>query len=338
MKLSNHGLWRVGALLGLAAGLASSATAASLINAAGTVALGVNPAGHLNVPDVYNLAANTTYLGIARSFRPGDATAPGCLCEGWGVSASGNSGWANQNEGGVHNLSVVSFTTDDAGGAPGTFATSKVNVTSLSHLEVTQAYTRSTDTGNAFQDLVTIKNTSATETLDDVKYVRVMDWDVPPTEFSEFVSIKGTGTTTELERSHDNGFNTANPLGGDAALDPSTVDTDFTDVGPADHGAYFRFAFGDLAPGEEKTFKIFYGAGEDEADAMASLAALAPELYSVGKSRSGGVPNNDSAVYFFAFKGVGGEIITPPVPDGGSTLGMLALALVGLVSLGRRRN
>jgi hypothetical protein len=45
---------------------------------------------------------------------------------------------------------------------------------------VTQAHTRSAATVNAFEDLVTIKNNSATETLSDVKYVRVMDWDVPP--------------------------------------------------------------------------------------------------------------------------------------------------------------
>src|SRR4030095_6236548 len=135
--------------VGLCCGVAGSASAASLVNAAGTVALGVNIEGHLNVSDPYNLAANTPgVLGIARTPAPGDATTPGCLCEGWGVSASGASGFANVNLGGVFNLSSVSFLSDDVGAGPGTFATSVVNVSSLTHLEVTQAYTRSAASGN----------------------------------------------------------------------------------------------------------------------------------------------------------------------------------------------
>jgi len=58
---------------------------------------------------------------------------------------------------------------------------------------------------------VTIANSTASD-LTDVRYVRVMDWDVPPTEFNEYVTIKGTTTTTLLELSHDDGFDTPNPL------------------------------------------------------------------------------------------------------------------------------
>ena len=44
----------------------------------------------------------------------------------------------------------------------------------------------------------------------DVVYRRAMDWDVPPTEFDEFVTIQGSHP--RLLDSTDNGFNHVNPL------------------------------------------------------------------------------------------------------------------------------
>ena len=57
--------------------------------ATATVALGVNDDGSLNTTP--NITANASATGLAFRFPNGDrrdATAPGCLCEGWVVSPS----------------------------------------------------------------------------------------------------------------------------------------------------------------------------------------------------------------------------------------------------------
>jgi hypothetical protein len=319
-------------LLSIAAFSVSLSAYGDAIIRSGDIVLGINDEGHLNVPDVYSLTSNSTATGVT-VIGVGDATSPGCLCEGWGVSGSGLRGFANVATDGVVNLVPISFLTDDVGTGPGTFATSTVGIGG-SPLVVTQAYAASTAApGSLFENKVTITNTGATS-VTDVRYVRVMDWDVPPTEFSELVTIRGTGTTTNLELSHNNGFATANPLAATSALSAGTTDVDFEDFGPLDHGAYFKFNFGTLAAGESKEFSIFYGGAPNEALALSALGAVGAELFSFGQNST---PGHDSQTTFiFAFKGVGGEIIVPPgsaVPDGGHSAVLLALSLPALAGL-----
>src|SRR5205085_11818672 len=110
-------------------------------------------------------------------------TAPGCACEGWGVAdaGSGVSGWANQSAG-TSNVTPLSFTST---------ASTAVSVVRIgSTFEVTQDYHPAPATPNAYEVKVSIKNVSAAA-LTDVRYRRVMDWDVEPTAFSEFVTING---------------------------------------------------------------------------------------------------------------------------------------------------
>lgn len=307
MKILNKNLVRCFfvLLLTIFTGLAQSA--AIITN--GNTFLGINDEGHLNVSTSSTLIGPDgpgTY-GLWRN-GVGDATSPGCLCEGWGVAVTTPigfraAGFANESagSGGL------------TGGIFGATASTATSIISLSDApaEVTHFFGPSL-AQDVFQAQITIRNTSLTDTLTDVVYRRVMDWDVPPTEFSEFVTHGGVAANLEsaggnVRFASDNGFASSDPRISAGALDPSTINTDFVDNGATDHGSVFDFAFGNLAPGESRIFNIFYGSTGNEADAMTALTMLNADVYSLGQNSTPDGPTvGTPATFLFAFGGVGG--------------------------------
>lgn len=184
----------------LSLGLVSAANAAVVSN--GTIQLGINPQGHI--------IDSPTQIGI--NFLPtgNDGISPGCACEGWGIAdaVSGVSGYASIDLGGISNINVVDFITD------GIRATSVVNVGST--FKVTHDYAPVAETAFLYKAAVTIENIG-TKAVGDLRYRRVMDWDIQPTAFSEFSTVKTSGATNVLFTS-DNGFANPNPLSGPSQI------------------------------------------------------------------------------------------------------------------------
>lgn len=266
----------------------------------GVVKLGVNDQGHLIVG------------GVGLTYMPtfGEALAPGCWCEGWGVgdNITEKSGWASWSNGGIVNVELVSFTSN------ATTATSVVNITDPvnqeAYLEVTHYYHPSVSP-NLYQVDVSIKNIGASSV--ELLYRRTMDWDVPPTTFSEYVTIE-KGTATDVVYTSDDGFANSNPLAGPSYI---LFEGEAVDSGPADHGSLFDFNFGTLVSGETKEFTIFYGAAGSEAEANTALATVGAEVYSLGQpSNTGGPDLGTPNTFIFAFAGVGGTPVFPQCSDG----------------------
>lgn len=303
------------AVLGILAvtGMADHAHAGAVITH-GNVSMGINDTGELNF--------GSTGIKLA---GVGDGIFPGCKCEGWGVAVNNSvAGGASIDNADPGNLTLQSFN------STASTATSVVTLTSLPTLEVTHAYAPSSTAG-LFGVNVSIRNTGAVN-FTDLLYTRVMDWDIPPTTFNELVTIQGVGAAN-LVLSHDNGFANVNPLASTSAILGGTTNVNFTDSGPTDHGAYFKFNFGTLAAGATKTFTIFYGATESERTALAALAAVGAEVYSFGQSAGNGA-SGTPGTFIFGFKGVGGKPIGG-VPEP-STL-LLVLSGLGLTAATRMR-
>jgi hypothetical protein len=274
----------------------------------GNVTLGINNEGHLNVPGTIPSAeTGTTTVGLRHAPTNLASTEPGCHCEGWGVAeaTSGTSASANQNfSPQVANMQLVSSVL-----TAGVSFVSVVDVPSTASaiMRVTHDYHASASSDLIECD-VTVQNVSGSPI--DLRYRRVMDWDTEPTAFNEYVTIQGTAAAANVLFASNDGFQTANPLGPQTNIGGFTGD--FVDAFPStfgthDHGALFDFGFGMLAPGATQTFQIFYGASSTEVGALAALAAVGAEVYSLGQnSTPTGQTIGDPATFIFAFKGVGG--------------------------------
>jgi hypothetical protein len=318
--------------------------AAIIVHPSGFVALGVNDTGELNVrhdevtppyPSTGGSFPSVDGTGVRALFANApeglEFTFPGCLCEGWGVAIAslGITGYRNRAAGHA-NVSLVSFA------STASTATSVVQIIASGSpvLEVTHHY-RPSASPYLFQVDVKIKNISGGPLGSgptDLRYRRVMDWDMEPTAFNEFVTIQGW-PATNLFRTTNDGFRSADPLStpGPVFVPVCPVNANFTKCGPGDHGALFDFAFPALGAGEERTFRIFYGAAPDEAAALAALAAVGAEVYSLGFPNIAPI-GRGPVVAIFGFAGVGGRPVGPAVPEP-STFALMGSGLVGLVAV-----
>lgn len=314
--------------------VAPSAFSGGLISN-GTVRIGVTDYGSLVETDP---GATHEATGIRYIPTDGEALAPGCFCEAWGVgdavtSRQGNAGQSTGNQ----NIVSESFT------STATTATSVTRITDagVDMFRVTHAFSPSA-VPELFRVKVTVQNISTAAV--QLRYRRAMDWDVPPTEFNELVTLY-TGGSSNVVFSSDDGFASGNPFAGPSSI---LFTGQAVDSGPTDHGALFDFDFGTLAAGASKEFTIFYGAAATQTAAFAALSAVGAEAYSLGKPDPAltGLADGGPNTFIFGFEGVGGNPIDPSgrvnlsVPVGGpagyALMGVLLALLAYRVSRQRK--
>jgi hypothetical protein len=317
---------RSGALLvSLLVVLAAPATPASADSAVldnGSVQLGLRDFGNLTVdpPIITGFRAapgQATGLRLLRGDQPALEGVSGGCCEGWGVADAGSRLTGYTNCGcGPFGLQLLSFTHDGDSAvsltrttgqtdqAPPAELRAKTQGAPLPVLQIRQEFGPAQASRHLFEDVVTITNTG-TVAATDLRYRRVVDWDVEPTPGNELLTIDGTASPNLLYSS-DGGTDSANPLGlrsaGQAPQCPVACAGFFTDAGPSDRGAHLDLGFGALAAGASITFTLYYGAAPSEAQALAALAAAGADVWSLAQSSEGdGGPLGVPATFILAF-------------------------------------
>ena len=257
-----------------------------------TVRLGVNCKGQLI----------TGGTGLARVSSGLDGLRAGCACEGWGVAdtTTGLSGWANQGKGTSPNTALLSFT------STASTATSVVDVGQ--RLRVTHDYHPAAASSSAYEAVVTVRNTSTA--TQQVRYRRVLDFDVEPTSFNEYVTMKAPSGTPVVFTSND-GLASGDPLAGPS--DRGATGS-FTDHGPKDQGALVDLALGSLAPGEARSFTLYLGASTSAANALSALSAVGAATYALAKpSGTSGLSLGSPTTFFLGYGRTSAPVNTAPV-------------------------
>ena len=293
----------------------------------GLVMLGVTPEGALNVeanyptstlaPDANGNLLYTTIVGLRYVPLNNEATADGCTCEGWGVGDAISGVWGGRNTAYDANPDYESHPpVVESFSATTTTALSTVRVGST--FRVTHDFHPAAASPNLFEVTVSIQNISAAPV--EAIYRRSLDFDIEPTPFSEYITLR-KGTSPLVLRMSDNPFNSANPLRFTTVNPfyatppiPALVNVDTTNEGPRDLGALWDLDFGLLAPGATKTFRMYFGAGPDRRSVLQAMANAGVEAYSsAAANTAGGLATGTPNTFLLAFKDIGGSSVLAPV-------------------------
>jgi PEP-CTERM motif len=283
--------------------LATAANAAVLTN--GNVSMGLFNDGGLGNGVGFNLDGS------------GDAILRGCLCEGWGVAADGD---GNHFTYGGGSTGFASSALSDV-----TASSAKSTVTTTNGLTVTHTYTP-VGSNTLFRIDIVITNNQA-DTATDVRYARVLDWDVAPGFFgSNYTTIFVPGVAPEGDILHtsSNPFVNPNPM----SPPGQEANTNITNsIG--DKGSFFVFSFGDLEVGESASFTTYIGAAFSVRSLLAAFGAVDVEAFSYTTDQ------NIETAYGYGFAGLG----LPPIDEvpEPAALGLFGLGLLGLGAVRRRR-
>ena len=280
---------------------------------------------------LFRSAGGTFNYGLRDIGTNWEATAQGCLCEGWGAAIAGTGTTVYANNASGTSATVISFA------STASTATSIVSSVGGAALTVSHVYAPSAS-ALLYQVEVTITNTSGADFTGATLYRRVMDWDIEPTQFSEYSTIQGGVGAANVLFTSNNGFADSNPFVAGGSI--GGVTGDFVDSGPRDHGALFDFTFGALKAGESQKLTVFYGAAPTEAAALGALGLVGAEVYSFGQSSRDRLGGTDGLrTFIFGFKGVGGTVVPGAVPESSTWMMMIAgFGIAGLSLRGRRRN
>ncbi|MFY9487376.1 MAG: hypothetical protein WAP35_01585 [Solirubrobacterales bacterium] len=273
----------------------------------GSVQLGVRPTGELveqSALDSFGngLGLGTTDLGLRLKTGAYEAISDGSAGEGWGVADADTSryGGANQDAMGLlENVRLVSFTASPSA------AISVVDVIDAGTpiMRVTHHFYPSAGTNDLFEIAVDIEPLGGSS-IGDLRYRRMVGWDVQPTALNEYVTIV-PGDSPNVLATVDSEDNSLNPLD---VPTPVMFSGEGFDRGSQDHGALFDLGFGPVPDGSSYDFQMFYGATADESAAIEALDAVGAEAFSFAQSSTADGPTlGTPATFTLAFAGIGGQ-------------------------------